>query len=202
MIVKVRDLLSRMSQVFCTRARARAAMTLSISRFPGPVCARVRARENDILSGGDAGVSLFTNTRWLWSPTRMPFSLGPVESHPLHVQDGATTPMSRLGPVSPGPEDANGPIDSLLKARSVVGRRKLLDQTTVVGAQRSCCWLFHFHRAVFWPDRTPRSRRPDTRTKKPQSFIRAPRRKPIWTSAATFTFPIDFGWIELDSPRR
>lgn len=35
----------------------------------------------------------------------------------------------------------------------ILGRRKL-DQTTLVGAQRSCCWLFHFHRAVFWPDRT------------------------------------------------
>lgn len=33
------------------------------------------------------------------------------------------------------------------------GRRKL-DQTTLAGAQRSCRWLFHFHRAVFWPDRT------------------------------------------------
>lgn len=33
-------------------------------------------------------------------------------------------------------------------------RRRKLDQTTLAGAQRSCCSLFHFHRAVFWPDRT------------------------------------------------
>ena len=38
------------------------------------------------------------------------------------------------------------------------GRRKL-DQTTLAGAQRSCRWLFHFHRAVFWPDRTRKIRK-------------------------------------------
>lgn len=42
----------------------------------------------------------------------------------------------------------------LLSLFDLILRRRKLDQTTLAGAQRSCCSLFHFHRAVFWPDRT------------------------------------------------
>lgn len=50
------------------------------------------------------------------------------------------------------------------------GRRKL-DQTTLAGAQRSCRWLFHFHRAVFWPDRTRSCPQPQ------RNALFSPRRK-------------------------
>lgn len=42
----------------------------------------------------------------------------------------------------------------LLSLFDLILRRRKLDQTTLAGAQRSCCSLFHFHRAVFWPDQT------------------------------------------------
>lgn len=97
-----------------------------------------------------------------------PFSLSFGSRGPksLRRQRGDYANASRRGPVG----DANVPLDSLL--RLVVARRKL-NQTMVVGAQRSCWWLFHYRRAVFWPDRT-RSR-PAKPTKKPS---RRPRSTP------------------------
>lgn len=64
------------------------------------------------------------------------------------------------------------------------GRRKL-DQTTLAGAQRSCRWLFHFHRAVFWPDRTrscPQPQRNRKRALSPPNFLLRKIRKSIHPS--------------------
>ncbi|TGZ48015.1 hypothetical protein DBV15_05727 [Temnothorax longispinosus] len=63
----------------------------------------------------------------------------------------------------------------------------------VVGAQRSCWWLFHFHRAVFWPDRTPRSRPAPARktvVSSPLSAVPPKNRTGIFPDARHYQFSL------------
>lgn len=67
----------------------------------------------------------------------------------------------------------------------------------VVGAQRSCWWLFHFQRAVFWPDRT-RDLAPHPR--KTVSWSHRPRTAPAISTARKFA--ITPGRVSPSAPTR
>lgn len=110
------------------------------ARVPIDEFERFRGAPRRFDSSGIRGDSIRWRRRCREPSLAFPSSRGPIFSRRGGLrQCGArrAAPMARRDPL----------LDLIL------GRRKL-DQTTLAVAQRSCCWLFHFHRAVFWPDRT------------------------------------------------
>lgn len=166
-------------------ATATAAMTLPVSTsgaFRAPcVCESVEfcqvATQVSLRSVCRACCSRAFLSAWgLESPTTTTKTVG--LTHANAGNRAPRTPMCRSTPSSV----------------FVVGRRKLKQTDGGRRAQRSCWWLFHFHRAVFWPDRsrdlaphprktvwslaTREKRCPESRTKIPSRRYFRPRFPP------------------------